>query len=249
MPLALFLHGKTFVLPTFLIVFPLCPPPHWPSHNLNDLKEDRKIYDSCSLFSASLRIKWNFMYRTSTYFTSYYFSGQSCPSYKESHPTSIHSLFLRSCQEESEAYCQCTQCKNKEFFFWKKKKVVPYALISNVLMGHQGPGDLEAFSALCHLHKWNRNEGACSHIRFAGDCHLGCYTSWNYCPQEWYHLRHENNSVLWCFHFWIYTTQKLRVCKIFFLLSLFSGFPKALLQTITMPTNIPNGSMFSESVV
>lgn len=107
--------------PLFSLFFLSAPPTHWPSHNLNDLKEDRKIYDSCSLFSASLRIKWNFMYQTSTYFTSYYFSGQSCPSYKESHPTSIHSLFLRSCQEESEAYCQCTQCKNKEFFFWKKK--------------------------------------------------------------------------------------------------------------------------------
>lgn len=30
---------------------------HRPSHNLSDLKEDRKIYDSCSLFSATLRIK------------------------------------------------------------------------------------------------------------------------------------------------------------------------------------------------
>lgn len=126
---------------------------HRPSHNLSDLKGDRKIYDSCSLFSASLRIKWNSMYQTSTYFTSHYFSGQSCPSYKESHPTNIHSLFLRSCQEKSETYCQCTQCKNIEscFFFFSEKKKKSFLMLLSKSMCWWGTEDQEIWTHLVHF--------------------------------------------------------------------------------------------------
>lgn len=140
-------------------LFGFLPPPRSfirPSHNLNDLNEDKKDLWSLQFVFCFAENKMKFhVPNCHILHIFYYFSGQtSLSSYKGSHLTSIHSRFLRSHREDSETYCQYIQCKKKMnlFFFWEKN----YSLCFYQRQCADGAlriGDLETFCALCLLHK------------------------------------------------------------------------------------------------